>query len=130
MDKYGFGGLVRNLIKRARDDMRQTGRTTSMLERVQPNDLVVFHRPESAKWFERKAREAGKEVRTAVVSPENPSLLSEINPRGRQRIVLDHDWVEIYIEQYVQLACENIAILEREIETVNPPQYRGSWNNG
>ncbi|MEZ7226013.1 hypothetical protein NO989_04430 [Alteromonas sp. DY56-G5] len=97
MDKYGFGGLVRNLIKRARDDMRQTGRTTSMLERVQPNDLVVFHRPESAKWFERKAREAGKEVRTAVVSPENPSLLSEINPSGRQRIVLDHDWVEIYI---------------------------------
>ena len=127
MDKYGFGGLVRNLIKRARDDMRQTGRTTSMLERIQPNDIVVFHCHDSAKWFERKACEAGKKVRTAVVAPENPSRLIELNPRGALRVVLDHEWVEIYIEQGVRNACENIAILEREIEPCEPPRFECKW---
>ncbi|MEC8233150.1 MAG: hypothetical protein VX061_17110 [Pseudomonadota bacterium] len=127
MDKYGFGGLVRNLIKRARDDMRQTGRTTSMLERVQPNDIVVFHRHDQAKYFERMARNAGKEVRTTVVDPSDLSTLSERCPPNKWRVVLDHEWVELYIEQSVRRSCEDIAMLERDLKPAESPEFNGTW---
>lgn len=121
MDKYGFGGYVRNLIKRARDDMRQTGRTTSMLDRVKPNDLVVFVRHEDAAFFKRKAASAGKEFNFIVCPPEELHRLSDYT-RGRT-VVLDHRWIEEYFELVVEQALQSISDIEKVM-----PQNRHSFN--
>lgn len=122
MDKYGFGGYVRNLVKQARDAMCQTGRTTSMLDRLKPNDLVVFVCHEDAAFFKRKAASAGKEFNFIVCPPKELHRLYDYT-RGRT-VVLDHRWVEEYFELVVEQAMQSIS----DIEKIRPPISQ-SFNN-
>ncbi len=111
MDKYGFGGYVRNLVKQAQISMCQTGRTTSMLDRVKPTDLVVFVRHEDVAFFKRKAAAAGKEFNFIVCPPEEIYRLADY-ARGRT-VVLDHRWVEEYFELVVEQAMQSISDIEK-----------------
>lgn len=116
MDKYGFGGYVRNLVKQAQVNMRQTGRTTSMLDRVKPTDLLVFARHNDVSFFKQKAASAGKEFNFIVCPPSELHRLAE-HTRGRT-VVLDHRWVEEYIELVIDQALNSIS----EIEKVRTPK--------
>lgn len=129
MDKYGFGGYVRNLVKQAQFNMCQTGRTTSMLDRVKPTDLVVFVRHEDAAFFKRKAASAGKEFNFIVCPPKELHLLSDY-ARGRT-VVLDHRWVEEYFELVVEQAMQSISDIEKirqpEPQNFTPEIARGAY---
>jgi hypothetical protein len=111
MDKYGFCGYVRNLVNRASDDLRGTGRTTSMLDRMKDNDVGVFASHVEARRFVALAKSCGKDVLVTVVDPKEPVEFSRPLSRDTQ-FVLDHNWIEEYLQNTIQYVSERIGDIE------------------
>jgi hypothetical protein len=113
MDRYGIGKALQQASENVFIGMRRTGRTTRMIQDYRPGDVAVFLSRRAAENFTKMAAKAGKtEIQTIVCSPTQSGLNEAARPR-KQRLILDHEWVEEFYKKHLEEAAGTLNKMER-----------------
>lgn len=123
MDHFGIGAAMRAMLVNYSQSARRTGRTTSLLDDVEPGDRVVFANSKHAREFQQLLRERFRSMRVdpknaeqiscVVVDPKEPHKVFELGtPKGRT--IFDHTWIEMFYALEVDRAIAFIDKLQRE----------------
>lgn len=117
MDFFGIGAAVAGAVEVYFRSARRTGRTTALIESLRAGDRVVFISHNRAREFERKCRERGLNV-VCLHIPVSFDGMHELRIRCRHttaRTIFDHEWIEEYYRERIQVATDCLAALEVEL---------------
>lgn len=108
MDAFGISPAVQAVVEVLFRSMRQTGRTTALLNAVAPGDRVLFLTHKEAARFQNLLRERGKQGVTCTVVNLNDAALT----RSEGRTYLDHNVVEKIHRDSIESSMRYIRFLE------------------
>lgn len=113
MDLFGIGAAIRGAAAIYFRAARSTGRTTSLVNSVKNGDRVVFIDATHAREFQRLCRDRGGQVDCIVVPASQPKEVFRNGP-ARERLILDHCWIEAFYMQAIEQAMHEVDAIERE----------------
>lgn len=115
MDFFGVGGAVKAAFRMYQQCSIHTGRSTYLLQVVQPGDRVIFASRVERRHFDNQLKEFGIErVTTAVVAigRDMPCRLHDLK-RSEGLTYFDHGW----LEQYYQYCMDDWVKFVDEMQT-------------
>lgn len=122
MDHFGICHAAQSVLEIYFRSGKGTGRTTSLVQSVKDGDRVVFVDIRQARQFERLCKERGVEPEThSCPASEAHRLVDRPSVPGYGRLILDHVWVEEYLRQAMQQACNDITRLQTQMSGDGAP---------
>ena len=102
---YGYKAALQAGLQVYENASRASGRTARMIERVNPDDVIVCADGRAGHFIQQRLRDAGKQAHVVVCDP-TPYALDE-RMRGIQaRVFFEHTWELRYWEQVLASAAE------------------------
>lgn len=106
---------------------RATGRTTRLIQVVQPGDIVIFSNHEQKRTFEYHARDQNKkigrgisDIRTMVCGAAPYFLAERLKGIEANNIYFDHVWMEKYYEATILDAEKTINGITNLVKKSSP----------
>jgi hypothetical protein len=109
-DFFGIGAALEGAMEIYFRSARQSGRTTSLIDSLQPGDRVVFRNMQELIMFERKCKEREIKVDCIYVNPSNPLMSFNRGP-SKGRTIFDHAWIEDFYRITLSRAQEEMATM-------------------
>lgn len=108
MDFFGIGKQIKNSMYEIISSMRQSGKTTEMLEMLKDGDRVCFTNVREKNRVQRLCRELNIDVNCIVIPISRVSELATLGRSSKGRTIFDHSWIEDYYTQAIEIAGDNI----------------------
>lgn len=116
MEDFGVGGAAKMALHLFEHASRGSGRTTRLVDRVQPGDrIIVATAPERIR-LERLLRDAGKDgVAVRVCSPANDDQAWRLGTNSTGVTLFETSWVEAWYRDRVERAQRDLAQLQEAL---------------
>tara|TARA_R110002124_G_scaffold190189_1_gene357461 strand:+ start:493 stop:909 length:417 start_codon:yes stop_codon:yes gene_type:complete len=120
MDAFGIGNAIIGAARVYFQSARRTGRTSALLESLQPGDRVVCLTTQQAQHLRQRIKEQDIDATVIVVPTEKPERIFE-QSTSIGRTIFDHVWVEQYYLNQLQRAACDIDSLQRQSSGYGQP---------
>ena len=133
MDEYGFIAAARVGLRVFDESQRNTGRSTRLIERTQPGDMIIVSTQQEQRWYERKVKEAKKADVTVLCVDPHSYLPERMNGRrALSNCYFDHVWTSKFVAVRLAEAARELETYERELSTQpsarpSQPVYPPNW---
>lgn len=118
-DIYGMSTALRGAFAIVAKSMRKSGRTKHMLDHLRPWDTVLLADANEAQRLRHLIDQANNQdteaslhsVRIIVVNPNIPDSVAAAIQSSNGRVILDHGFVELYWDGWIQRGAEHLKSL-------------------
>ena len=120
MDAFGIGNAIIGAARVYFQSARRTGRTTALLESLQPGDRVVCLSTQQAQHLRQRIKDQNIDATVIVVPTEIPERVFE-QRTSIGRTIFDHAWVEQYYLNQLEHAVSDIDSIQRQSSGYGQP---------
>ena len=111
MDIFGIGGKIIETVKNTLRAQKGSVLTFAMINKLKSGDKVVFDNLQDAATVMHICDKKGLDIKSIIVPVDNDLKLLDAE-HCQDKIILDHNWIERYYINRIELAGRDIDCIQ------------------